>query len=146
MKSLLIGTMLLTTISFQGCNGNQTHPDISLTLKPSYVGETLYLTPVLTYDGEGEATVVFENDIAYINLVEIAGEEVYEHEVGDFEVDDQVLLEQGDEIAGRTVSFEAEPGEYEIYLIADFEMEHIGDNMQSFTHELTQTIDVRDKE
>ncbi|UCZ53640.1 hypothetical protein LGQ02_02235 [Bacillus shivajii] len=141
MKIILYISLLLTSISFQACNGNQGHQEVILSLDPAFTGDTLYLTPVFTYDGVEEATVVFDNHITHIGAV--YDNEIYEYETGDIEVEKKKLLQKGVQLLGRTVMVNVEPGKYEVNLVAGYEMEQVEGHIQTFTQEISRTIDVR---
>ncbi|ADU28582.1 hypothetical protein [Evansella cellulosilytica] len=146
MKSLSVIFVLLSMITFRSCGEAQAHSDVTLTLTPSYVEDTLYLTPVITYLGDNLTTFIYVNEMAYIERVETDEEEViYEHDDSGFDVDQRLELDEEDEVAGNTVVLEGiEPGFYVVHLVADFSTELEEGMEQDFSHRMRQTIEVRD--
>ena len=145
MKMFAVMFMFLSVITFRSCGEAEGHSYVDLRLDPVYIGETIYLTPVVTYNGIDPGTMEYNHSIARIEKVINDSEEVvYENKGSGTEYIMNAVLENGEEEPGETVELKLEPGLYEVHLIADYKMQH--DNGAEDTdhhHKMRQTIEVK---
>ncbi|MBU9712834.1 hypothetical protein [Evansella tamaricis] len=147
MKSTFIFFILLSMISIQSCTPSKSHEDIHLKLSPIYSDGVLYLTPVITYDGELPVTLYYGNTVAWIETVKKEDETIYTNEEHNLLLDHQSTLEQDDEREGETIELEVDPGTYEVVLKAVYSLSVNGETAElegeEYTHRLTQKLELK---
>lgn len=127
------------------CSAEQTHEDVHLSLSPTYTEGILKLTPVVKYDGEQPVTFIYEDTIAWVETVKSDGKILYEHKVNEqIPAEIRSFLVKDDKRYGKTIEIEAEPGLYEVQLIAEYWLESEEMNEQEkYYHTLTRKIETK---
>lgn len=142
MKALFT-LIAASVITLQGCNEAGAHEEVAFSLEPEYSGGTLYVSPVVTYEGDEEAVFQFGHSIARIVEIKDGEEILYEGEIEDVDVDQQTTMEEGDERTGYTVEVEIEPGTYTIEAEAEYHIVTEDDELVKYQHDLRQKVEVK---
>ncbi|SDO32988.1 hypothetical protein [Alkalicoccus daliensis] len=140
---MLFKLIAASVITLQGCNEAGAHEEVTLSLAPEYSGGTLYVSPVVTYEGEEEAVFQFGHSIARIVEIREEDELLFEGEEEDVDVDQQTTMEEDDERTGYTVELDVEPGIYTIKAEAEYHIVTAENELEKYRHELQQKVEVQ---
>lgn len=146
MKKISLIFTLFSIITLKMCSDVRVHDDVQLSLSPTYSNGVLKLTPVVTYEGDEPAVFIYEDSIAWVESVKSDGEILYEYEESDLPPSEiRSTLEKDHERYGDTVEMKAEPGMYEVNLIAEYWLVTDGDEetKEKYYHTLKQSIEVK---
>ncbi|SDZ12046.1 hypothetical protein SAMN05421736_106149 [Evansella caseinilytica] len=148
MKELAVVLVVLSVISLKSCNEAPSHEEVELKLLPSYVDGVLYLTPVISYLGDGAATCWYSDAVAWIEKVtDENGTVIYEQEALENSGEHRSVITDEDNLPGLTAEIKAEPGMYEVWLNADYYLEE-GEQLEEmpekrYSHKIKQKIEVK---
>ncbi|WP_078592714.1 hypothetical protein [Evansella clarkii] len=144
MKAAAVVLMFLV-ISFRSCGEAEGHTEVELWLDPLYAEGTLYMTPVITYEGSVEAEFEFNQTIATITKVEDEDGIIFLKEDSDGEFHVKEVLDSGEELEGDTLALELLPGIYEVHIEAEYGLKTAGEPaFEEYGHQMQQKIDIRD--
>ncbi|UTR08683.1 hypothetical protein MM300_12010 [Evansella sp. LMS18] len=144
MKAAGVVFMLLSAITFRSCGEAEGHTEVELWLDPLYAEGTLYMTPVITYEGSDEAEFEFSQTIAMITRVEDEDGIIFMKEDSDGEFLVNEVLYSGEEIEGDTLELDLLPGMYEVHIEAEYGLKSAGEtSFEEYEHKMKQKIDIR---
>jgi hypothetical protein len=144
MKAAAVVLMFLV-ISFRSCGEAEGHTEVELWLDPLYAEGTLYMNPVVTYEGSDEAEFEFSQTIAMITRVEDEDGIIFMIEDSGEEFLVNEVLYSGEEIEGDTLELDLLPGMYEVHIEAEYGLKPAGEtSFEEYEHKMKQKIDIRD--